>query len=116
MLLDASLPRTCYITYQGCLLHRKFICLNDDKDQDARDVRLVQALMRDFYESIHPIPSSFEHPSILRNRFLSLGDLQDWLFYRNILRFLAYGLFFVLLLITVLSFSQVQVSWKQNIY
>ncbi|CAG0878998.1 unnamed protein product [Darwinula stevensoni] len=87
---------------------KKFICLNDDKDQDAKDVHLIQALMRDFYESIHPIPSSFEHPAILRNRFLYLRDLQDWLFYRNILRFLTYGLFFVLLLITLLSFLRVQ--------
>lgn len=58
---------------------RKFICLNDNMDHSKEDTKLSQLLLQDFYESLFPLPSQFELPSNLRNRFLYVEDLNEWL-------------------------------------
>jgi len=58
---------------------RKFICINDDLDHDREDSKLVRRLLRDFYESLLPLPSQFELKPNYVNRFLYKKDLDDWL-------------------------------------
>ncbi|KAG5830364.1 hypothetical protein ANANG_G00309790 [Anguilla anguilla] len=41
---------------------RKFICLNDNIDHGHKDAPTVKAVLRDFYESMFPVPSQFELP------------------------------------------------------
>ncbi|MEQ2211531.1 hypothetical protein XENOCAPTIV_005247 [Xenoophorus captivus] len=57
---------------------RKFICLNDNIDHNHKDAPTVKAVLRDFYESMFPLPSQFELPREYRNRFLHMEELQDW--------------------------------------
>ena len=41
----------------------KFICINDDTDADREDENiLVRSALKDYYESILPVASSFELP------------------------------------------------------
>uniref|UniRef100_A0A8C2DGI1 N-acetylglucosamine-1-phosphotransferase subunits alpha/beta n=1 Tax=Cyprinus carpio TaxID=7962 RepID=A0A8C2DGI1_CYPCA len=48
---------------------RKFICLNDNIDHSHKDASTVKAVLRDFYESMFPLPSQFELPREYRNQF-----------------------------------------------
>lgn len=57
---------------------RKFICLNDNIDHAHKDAATVKAVLRDFYESMFPLPSQFELPREYRNRFLHMEELQEW--------------------------------------
>lgn len=59
-------------------LIRKFICLNDNIDHSHKDAATVKAVLRDFYESMFPLPSQFELPREYRNRFLHMEELQEW--------------------------------------
>ena len=38
----------------------------------------VKAVLRDFYESLFPIPSTFELPRHYRNRFQYLDQVHEW--------------------------------------
>jgi hypothetical protein len=68
------------------LNYRKFICLNDNLDPTReKDNSLVRAVLQDFYESILPIPSSFELPYVYRNRFLHVSELRAWRRYRAVI-------------------------------
>lgn len=58
--------------------NRKFICLNDNIDHSHKDATTVKAVLRDFYESMFPMPSQFELPREYRNRFLHMDELQEW--------------------------------------
>lgn len=60
------------------LLDRKFICLNDNIDHSSKDAATVKAVLRDFYESMFPLPSQFELPREYRNRFLHMEELHEW--------------------------------------
>lgn len=60
------------------LFSRKFVCLNDNIDHNHKDAQTVKAVLRDFYESMFPIPSQFELPREYRNRFLHMHELQEW--------------------------------------
>lgn len=62
----------------GSLISRKFVCLNDNIDHNHKDAQTVKAVLRDFYESMFPIPSQFELPREYRNRFLHMHELQEW--------------------------------------
>lgn len=57
---------------------RKFICLNDNIDHSHKDAATVKAVLRDFYESMFPLPSQFELPREYRNRFLHTEELLEW--------------------------------------
>lgn len=57
---------------------RKFVCLNDNIDHSHKDAATVKAVLRDFYESMFPLPSQFELPREYRNRFLHMDELQEW--------------------------------------
>ncbi|KAM9495596.1 N-acetylglucosamine-1-phosphotransferase subunits alpha/beta [Clarias gariepinus] len=83
---------------------RKFICLNDNIDHSHKDASTVKAVLRDFYESMFPLPSQFELPREYRNRFLHMAELQEWRIYRNKLKFWTHCVLITLVVFTVLSF------------
>ncbi|XP_029455565.1 N-acetylglucosamine-1-phosphotransferase subunits alpha/beta-like isoform X2 [Rhinatrema bivittatum] len=83
---------------------RKFICLNDNIDHSHKDAQTVKAVLRDFYESMFPIPSQFELPREYRNRFLHMHELQEWRAYRDKLKFWTHCVLGTLIVFTVISF------------
>ncbi|CAK6950029.1 N-acetylglucosamine-1-phosphotransferase subunits alpha/beta [Scomber scombrus] len=83
---------------------RKFICLNDNIDHSHKDAATVKAVLRDFYESMFPLPSQFELPREYRNRFLHMEELQDWRVYRDKLKFWTHCVLVTLVVFTVMSF------------
>ena len=58
---------------------RKFICLNDDLDHSREDAKIIRSILKDFYESLFPIPSQFELPPDYKNRFLYKHEMDSWL-------------------------------------
>ena len=58
---------------------RKFVCINDDIDHDRADAKQVRKVLKEFYESMFPMPSQFELKSNLRNRFLHKHELDEWI-------------------------------------
>uniref|UniRef100_A0A673ZPJ6 N-acetylglucosamine-1-phosphotransferase subunits alpha/beta n=1 Tax=Salmo trutta TaxID=8032 RepID=A0A673ZPJ6_SALTR len=83
---------------------RKFICLNDNIDHSHKDAGTVKAVLRDFYESMFPLTSQFELPREYRNRFLHMGELQEWRVYRDKLKFWTHCVLVTLVIFTVISF------------
>ncbi|XP_052434242.1 N-acetylglucosamine-1-phosphotransferase subunits alpha/beta-like [Carassius gibelio] len=83
---------------------RKFICLNDNIDHSHKDASTVKAVLRDFYESMFPLPSQFELPREYRNRFLHMTELQEWRIYRDKLKFWTHCVLVTLVVFTVMSF------------
>ncbi|XP_016138851.1 N-acetylglucosamine-1-phosphotransferase subunits alpha/beta-like [Sinocyclocheilus grahami] len=83
---------------------RKFICLNDNIDHSHKDASTVKAVLRDFYESMFPLPSQFELPREYRNRFLHMTELQEWRIYRDKLKFWTHCVLVTLVVFTVISF------------
>uniref|UniRef100_A0A671KAW7 N-acetylglucosamine-1-phosphotransferase subunits alpha/beta n=1 Tax=Sinocyclocheilus anshuiensis TaxID=1608454 RepID=A0A671KAW7_9TELE len=83
---------------------RKFICLNDNIDHSHKDANTVKAVLRDFYESMFPLPSQFELPREYRNRFLHVTELQEWRIYRDKLKFWTHCVLVTLVVFTVISF------------
>ncbi|KAM4614919.1 N-acetylglucosamine-1-phosphotransferase subunits alpha/beta [Polymixia lowei] len=83
---------------------RKFICLNDNIDHSHKDAATVKAVLRDFYESMFPLPSQFELPREYRNRFLHMEELQEWRVYRDKLKFWTHCVLVTLVVFTVISF------------
>ncbi len=57
---------------------KKFICLNDNIDHSKEGTEVSKLILVDFYESLFPIPSSFEIPDQYRNRFLHMDELRGW--------------------------------------
>uniref|UniRef100_A0A8D3C3W7 N-acetylglucosamine-1-phosphotransferase subunits alpha/beta n=1 Tax=Scophthalmus maximus TaxID=52904 RepID=A0A8D3C3W7_SCOMX len=91
---------------------RKFICLNDNIDHNHKDAATVKAVLRDFYESMFPLPSQFELPREYRNRFLHMDELQEWRVYRDKLKFWTHCVLVTLVIFTVMSFFAEQVKTK----
>ncbi|KAG2460224.1 GNPTA phosphotransferase, partial [Polypterus senegalus] len=89
---------------------RKFVCLNDNIDHSHKDAATVKAVLRDFYESMFPIPSQFELPREYRNRFLHMQELQEWRAYRDKLKFWTHCVLVTLVAFTVFSFFAEQDS------
>ncbi|KAM8908381.1 N-acetylglucosamine-1-phosphotransferase subunits alpha/beta isoform 2-T2 [Spinachia spinachia] len=83
---------------------RKFICLNDNIDHSHKDASTVKAVLRDFYESMFPLPSQFELPREYRNRFLHMEELQEWRVYRDKLKFWTHCVLVTLVIFTIMSF------------
>ncbi|XP_034019072.1 N-acetylglucosamine-1-phosphotransferase subunits alpha/beta [Thalassophryne amazonica] len=83
---------------------RKFICLNDNIDHSHKDAVTVKAVLRDFYESMFPLPSQFELPREYRNRFLHMEELQQWRVYRDKLKFWTHCVLVTLVIFTIMSF------------
>uniref|UniRef100_A0A668RUQ9 N-acetylglucosamine-1-phosphotransferase subunits alpha/beta n=1 Tax=Oreochromis aureus TaxID=47969 RepID=A0A668RUQ9_OREAU len=90
---------------------RKFICLNDNIDHSHKDAATVKAVLRDFYESMFPLPSQFELPREYRNRFLHMEELQEWRVYRDKLKFWTHCVLVTLVIFTVISFFAEQVTF-----
>ncbi|NWW83329.1 GNPTA phosphotransferase, partial [Climacteris rufus] len=96
---------------------RKFVCLNDNIDHNHKDAQTVKAVLRDFYESMFPIPSQFELPREYRNRFLHMHELQEWRAYRDKLKFWTHCVLVTLILFTVISFFAEQlIALKRKIF
>ncbi|XP_006888600.1 PREDICTED: N-acetylglucosamine-1-phosphotransferase subunits alpha/beta [Elephantulus edwardii] len=96
---------------------RKFVCLNDNIDHNHKDAQTVKAVLRDFYESMFPIPSQFELPREYRNRFLHMHELQEWRAYRDKLKFWTHCVLATLIIFTVLSFFAEQlIALKRKIF
>ncbi|XP_010154803.1 PREDICTED: N-acetylglucosamine-1-phosphotransferase subunits alpha/beta [Eurypyga helias] len=93
---------------------RKFVCLNDNIDHNHKDAQTVKAVLRDFYESMFPIPSQFELPREYRNRFLHMHELQEWRAYRDKLKFWTHCVLVTLIVFTVISFFAEQVGALSN--
>uniref|UniRef100_A0A8C2F3W9 N-acetylglucosamine-1-phosphotransferase subunits alpha/beta n=1 Tax=Cyprinus carpio TaxID=7962 RepID=A0A8C2F3W9_CYPCA len=96
---------------------RKFICLNDNIDHSHKDASTVKAVLRDFYESMFPLPSQFELPREYRNRFLHMTELQEWRIYRDKLKFWTHCVLVTLVVFTVMSFFAeqhfIRRGWKR---
>ncbi|XP_036722343.1 N-acetylglucosamine-1-phosphotransferase subunits alpha/beta isoform X5 [Balaenoptera musculus] len=96
---------------------RKFVCLNDNIDHNHKDAQTVKAVLRDFYESVFPIPSQFELPREYRNRFLHMHELQEWRVYRDKLKFWTHCVLATLIMFTVFSFFAEQlIALKRKIF
>ncbi|CAH2277571.1 N-acetylglucosamine-1-phosphotransferase subunits alpha beta isoform X1 [Pelobates cultripes] len=96
---------------------RKFICLNDNINHIHKDAQTVKAVLRDFYESMFPIPSQFELPREYRNRFLHMHELEEWRSYRDKLKFWTHCVLGTLIVFTVLSFFAEQlIALKRKIF
>ncbi|XP_038131478.1 N-acetylglucosamine-1-phosphotransferase subunits alpha/beta [Cyprinodon tularosa] len=96
---------------------RKFICLNDNIDHSHKDAPTVKAVLRDFYESMFPLPSQFELPREYRNRFLHMEELQDWRVYRDKLKFWTHCVLVTLVVFTVMSFFAEQlIQLKRKLF
>ncbi|XP_040452753.1 N-acetylglucosamine-1-phosphotransferase subunits alpha/beta [Falco naumanni] len=96
---------------------RKFVCLNDNIDHNHKDAQTVKAVLRDFYESMFPIPSQFELPREYRNRFLHMHELQEWRTYRDQLKFWTHCVLVTLIVFTVISFFAEQlIALKRKIF
>uniref|UniRef100_A0A8D2PR10 N-acetylglucosamine-1-phosphotransferase subunits alpha/beta n=1 Tax=Zosterops lateralis melanops TaxID=1220523 RepID=A0A8D2PR10_ZOSLA len=95
---------------------RKFVCLNDNIDHNHKDAQTVKAVLRDFYESMFPIPSQFELPREYRNRFLHMHELQEWRAYRDKLKFWTHCVLVALIVFTVISFFAEQVGALSNTF
>lgn len=96
---------------------RKFVCLNDNIDHSHKDAATVKAVLRDFYESMFPLPSQFELPREYRNRFLHMEELQEWRLYRDKLKFWTHCVLVALVVFTVMSFFAEQlVALKRRIF
>ncbi|NXW04145.1 GNPTA phosphotransferase, partial [Fregetta grallaria] len=99
------------------LFSRKFVCLNDNIDHNHKDAQTVKAVLRDFYESMFPIPSQFELPREYRNRFLHMHELQEWRAYRDKLKFWTHCVLVTLIVFTVISFFAEQlIALKRKIF
>ena len=72
---------------------KKFICLNDNIEHKKGNSTLVKSLLVDFYESLFPLPSQFELPNNLRNRFLYVDQLKAWKNEKRRLEFFSDGIF-----------------------
>uniref|UniRef100_A0A8C6Y653 N-acetylglucosamine-1-phosphate transferase subunits alpha and beta n=1 Tax=Naja naja TaxID=35670 RepID=A0A8C6Y653_NAJNA len=96
---------------------RKFVCLNDNIDHNHKDAQTVKAVLRDFYESMFPIPSQFELPREYRNRFLHTQELQEWRAYRDKLKFWTHCVLVTLIVFTVTSFFAEQlIALKRKLF
>ncbi|XP_018412134.1 PREDICTED: N-acetylglucosamine-1-phosphotransferase subunits alpha/beta [Nanorana parkeri] len=96
---------------------RKFICLNDNINHHHKDAPTVKAVLRDFYESMFPIPSQFELPREYRNRFLHMHELQEWRSYRDHLKFWTHCVLATLIVFTVISFFAEQlIALKRKLF
>ncbi|XP_078423784.1 N-acetylglucosamine-1-phosphotransferase subunits alpha/beta isoform X1 [Cetorhinus maximus] len=96
---------------------RKFVCLNDNIDHNHKDGATVKAVLRDFYESLFPVPSQFELPREYRNRFLHMHELREWRAYRDKLKFWTHCVLVTLIIFTVSSFFAEQlIALKRKIF
>ncbi|XP_036153882.1 N-acetylglucosamine-1-phosphotransferase subunits alpha/beta isoform X3 [Myotis myotis] len=96
---------------------RKFVCLNDNIDHNHKDAQTVKAVLRDFYESMFPVPSQFELPREYRNRFLHMHELQEWRAYRDKLKFWTHCVLATLIMFTIFSFFAEQlIALKRKIF
>lgn len=55
----------------------KFICLNDNVDHNSPEAVKTLKMLRDFYESLYPNPSSFELPQGVTNAYLHVDEFKN---------------------------------------
>ena len=91
----------------------KFVCINDNMDPHrVEDNVRVQSFLVDFYESILPVPSSFELPPEFRNKFAHIDDLRRWQFFRDLLRYITYTCLALLAVTGIGGFFKVDI-WAE---
>ncbi|MPC19258.1 N-acetylglucosamine-1-phosphotransferase subunits alpha/beta [Portunus trituberculatus] len=88
---------------------QKFICLNSNLDPKSKSNDLIHALVQDTYESLFPLPSSFELPLNYRNRFLYVEELVAWRKWRDFVRALIYACLASLVFLTLVNFFSTEV-------
>ena len=77
---------------------KKFICLNDNMDHKSDKYHVNSKMLQDFFETLYPYPSPFEHPHGVQNDFLYKSE------YINHVEFCCFNVqivFILLLLITL---------------
>lgn len=89
---------------------RKFICLNSNLDPKSKSNDLIHALVQDTYESLFPLPSSFELPLNYRNRFLYVEELIAWRKWRDFVRALIYACLASLVFLTLVNFFSTELE------
>ncbi|XP_045104372.1 N-acetylglucosamine-1-phosphotransferase subunits alpha/beta-like [Portunus trituberculatus] len=89
---------------------RKFICLNSNLDPKSKSNDLIHALVQDTYESLFPLPSSFELPLNYRNRFLYVEELVAWRKWRDFVRALIYACLASLVFLTLVNFFSTELE------
>jgi hypothetical protein len=96
---------------------RKFLCVNDDMDDDSPENEIVANYLVDFFESLYPMRSSFELLDDEANPFLRTKELTEWRRRRRTVRIVTYCCFLVLVLFTLASFSHLQMTrWSMKIF
>lgn len=83
---------------------KKFVCINDNIDYSQESAKLVKAVLRDFYESVLPVPSKFELSKEYRNKFLHIDELRQWWRYRELVRWILYTFLLILMFFAVSTF------------
>ena len=58
-----------------------------DPNRESDNV-IAHSVLIDFYESMLPVPSSFELPPQYRNKFTHVSEMESYKFYRTALRWL----------------------------
>lgn len=59
---------------------RKFLCLNDNLEHGVNVTRdaALRRLLKQFFSSLYPLPSTFERPAGQVNRFLYIDQYRAW--------------------------------------
>ena len=98
--------------------HKLFLCMQDGishSPENEKNNKLVYSLMDDFYKTMYPVPSQFELPSDLRNRYLDIRRMRGY----GVLRFLPRVdsvLDFFMLLAVIIVFGMVFKKTAQAIF
>merc|ERR1719154_172848 len=90
---------------------RKFYCINDNTDPEKTDENeVVRAVLRDYFDSVLPIPSIFELDPRYRNRYLHIKELKYWMFFRSILTLSTWTCVLVAVLLLVLYYFNIDID------
>ncbi|XP_077289661.1 N-acetylglucosamine-1-phosphate transferase subunits alpha and beta isoform X2 [Arctopsyche grandis] len=64
---------------------KKFVCINDNLDPGREaEGEIVRMVLQELYEALLPVPSQWELPQHVANRFLRLEDLAAWQYSRTL--------------------------------
>ena len=80
-----------------------------DPNRESDNV-IAHSVLIDFYESMLPVPSSFELPPQYRNKFTHVSELESYKFYRTVLRWLTALSFIGLVVMSVSALFNVDLG------
>lgn len=81
---------------------KKFICINDEVDYTREDAGVIQSTIREFFELLFPLPSSFELAPNKRNNFRYLHEFREWLVIFS----------FLVIMICIFTFTYTSLSFQ----